>query len=53
MRYAIGVDLGATNYRLGVVSEDGNVIKSIIDSVGLKREPEDIIRLIGKVANTS
>jgi len=45
-RFAIGVDLGATNFRLGVVSDKGKILESHMGEVGKVRDPETVVKLL-------
>lgn len=45
-RFAVGIDVGATNFRLGVVSEDGRILSKHMAVVGQARRPKDIAFLL-------
>ena len=45
---AIGVDIGGTLVRIGVVNKKGKLLKRIVCELGNKKTPSDIIDLIVK-----
>lgn len=45
-KLAIGIDVGATNFRLGVVSGEGKILEKYSARVGPKRGPADIVGLL-------
>lgn len=45
---AIGIDLGGTNFRLGVVSHTGEISQRFVSEVGKKKTPDDIVKLLTK-----
>lgn len=44
MKYRIGIDLGGTNIKAGIVDESYNIIRSISRPTDVSRQPEDILR---------
>lgn len=46
MEYAIGIDLGSTNFRVGVVSSDGVLHEKYMEEVGANRDAEDIAHFL-------
>lgn len=46
-KHAIGIDLGATNFRIGVVDDEGTILKKHMEKVGNDRSPDDIALLLG------
>lgn len=49
--YAIGIDLGSTNFRIGVVSADGVVHERYMEEVGHLRDSEEIVELLSLHVN--
>jgi glucokinase len=47
--YAIGVDVGGTNVRAGLVDSKGKVIRQARQRVGSRRKPADMIALIKRL----
>lgn len=47
-RHAIGIDVGATNFRLGVVSDGGIIEDRHMSEVGRARSPHHIVDLLAK-----
>ncbi|NCA96027.1 MAG: ROK family protein [Methanomicrobia archaeon] len=43
MAYSLGIDIGATYVRLGIVSQDGSLITSINESVTDQRTPQGLV----------
>ncbi|MDR1496098.1 MAG: ROK family protein [Clostridiales Family XIII bacterium] len=50
MRYDIGIDLGGTNIVVGVVDEDGKILKKIEKLTDVGREPKHIISDMAELA---
>jgi glucokinase len=50
MRYDIGIDLGGTNIVVGVVGEDGKILKKLEKPTDAGREPKHIIRDMAELA---
>ncbi|MDD5087751.1 MAG: ROK family protein [bacterium] len=42
-RYVLGLDIGGTNLKLGLVSETGELVDHVIATTPLRREPEDVV----------
>lgn len=42
-RYILGLDIGGTNLKLGLVSETGELVDHVIATTPLRREPEDVV----------
>lgn len=51
INYAIGVDLGGTNCRLGVVNGDGDIVHQETFAVGSERTHKAIVNLLAKKIN--
>ncbi|MGH9753719.1 MAG: putative N-acetylmannosamine-6-phosphate 2-epimerase [Blastocatellia bacterium] len=49
-RYFIGIDLGGTNIKSGIVSEDGELITSAVNATPAREGPEAVIRQLKKAA---
>ncbi|HUX92373.1 MAG TPA: ROK family protein [Ignavibacteriaceae bacterium] len=47
-KYAIGVDLGGTNVKVGIVSQNGKIIKKVSVETKAKGGPEKVIQQIKK-----
>lgn len=45
-KYAVGIDIGATNFRMGVVSSEGKILNRHLAEVGRERKPDDVVRLL-------
>ena len=50
MAYYVGIDLGGTNIKAGVVSSDGELLNKLSIKTNAKRPMEDIIHDMGKLA---
>lgn len=52
MKYAIGVNLGGTNIRAGIISKDGDIIETVKEKTGLKEKEgieEQLFSIIEKL----
>ncbi len=50
MKYYVGIDLGGTNIKAGVVNSDGVILNKKSVKTNAKRPMEDIVRDMGKLA---
>lgn len=49
--YAVGIDLGGTNLRVGIVGSDGRVKKSLFSEIGKDKSVEAVLKLISSKIN--
>ena len=53
MKYALGVDIGGTNIRMAVVSDEGEMVRVIKKRTSPTKEPADLVEQIVKLYEKS